>query len=197
MTTLIHLPSRRVKNPKMEVESHVLKEIILLQLHNQECQRGMTGEGQYEVEVMIQYSCEKKEQAKQGTADHRASRQKRDMNVEGRKLLMTKPDGHQRKQKMSNDNVSSRDVVKQARVSENVLAAETHLREKFPNAETRIQGTDLNARPAGNVKCARPAGSVNADEAADAADRTITELSCDPKEKGKGKIKASLQEKGR
>ena len=172
MTTLIHLPSRRVKTQKMEVKSHVLKEIILLQLHNQECQRGMTGEGQYEVEVMIQYSCEKKEQAKQGTADHRASRQQRDMSVEGRKLLMTKPDGHQRKQKMSNDNVISRDVVKQAQViSENVLAAETHLREKFPHAETRIQGTDLNARPAGNVKYARPAGSVNADEAADAADR--------------------------
>jgi len=74
MTTLIHLPSRRVKNPKMEVKSHVPKEIILLQLHNQECQRGMTGEGQYEVEVMIQYSCEKKEQEKQDTADHRASR---------------------------------------------------------------------------------------------------------------------------
>ena len=194
MTTLIHLPSRRVKTQKMEVKSHVLKEIILLQLHNQECQRGMTGEGQYEVEVMIQYSCEKKEQAKQGTADHRASRQKRDMNVEGRNLLMTKPDGQQRKQKMSNDYIS-RNVVEQAQVSENVLAAETHLREKFPNAGTRIQGTDLNARPAGNVKCARPAGSVNADEAADAADRA--ELSCDPKERGKGKIKASLQEKGR
>ena len=96
---------------------------------------------------------------------------------------------------MSNDNVSSRDVVTQARVSENVLAAETHLREKFPSEMTRIQGTDLNARPAGNVKCARPARCVNADEAAYAADRA--ELSCVPKEKGKGKIKARLQEKGR
>jgi len=73
MTTLIHLPSRRVKNPKMEVKSHVPKEIILLQLHNQECQRGMTGVGRNEVEVMIQYSCEKKEQEKQDTADHLAS----------------------------------------------------------------------------------------------------------------------------
>ena len=120
------------------------------------------------------------------------------MNVKDRKLLMTKPDGHQREQKMRNDYEISRDVGEQAQVIfKNVLAAETHLREKFPNAGTRIQGTDLNARPAGNVKCARPAGSVNADEAADAADRTITELSCDPKEKGKAKIKASLQEKGR
>ncbi len=120
------------------------------------------------------------------------------MSEEERNLLMRKPDGQQRKQKMSNDNEISRDVVEQAQVIfESVLAAETHLREKFPNAGTRIQGTDLNARPAGNVKCARPAGSVNADEAADAADRTMAELSCDPKEKGKAKIKASLQEKGR
>ena len=115
------------------------------------------------------------------------------MSVEERKLLMRKPDGQQRKQKMSNDYIS-RDVVEQAQVSENVLAAETHLREKFPSEMTRIQGTDLNARPAGNVKCARPS-RVNADEAAYAADRA--ELSCVPKEKGKGKIKARLQEKGR
>jgi len=117
------------------------------------------------------------------------------MSVEERKLLMRKPDGQQRKQKMSNDYIS-RDVVEQAQViSENVLAAETHLREKFPHAETRTQGTDLNAQPAGNVKCARPTRSVNADEVAYAADRA--ELSCDPKERGKGKIKVRLQEKGR
>ena len=115
------------------------------------------------------------------------------MSVEERRMLTRKPDGQQRKQKMSNDYIS-RDVVEQAQVSENVLAAETHLREKFPSAVTRIQGTDLNARPAGNVKCARPT-RVNADEAAYAADRA--ELSCVPKEKGKGKIKARLQEKGR
>jgi hypothetical protein len=116
------------------------------------------------------------------------------MSVEERRMLMRKPDGHQRKQKMSNDYEISRDVVEQAQViSENVLAAETHLREKFPHAETRTQGTDLNAHPAGNAKCARPAR--NADEAADAADRA--ELSCDPKERGKAKIKASLQVKGR
>ena len=114
------------------------------------------------------------------------------MSVEERRMLTRKPDGQQRKQKMSNDYIS-RDVVEQAQVSENVLAAETHLREKFPIAVTGIQGTDLNAHPAGNVKCARPA--MNADEAADAADRA--ELSCDPKERGKGKIKASLQVKGR
>ena len=109
------------------------------------------------------------------------------MSVGERELLMRKPDGQQRKQKMSNDYERSRDVVEQAQViSENVLAAETHLREKFPHAETRTQGTDLNAHPA---------GSMNADEAADAADRA--ELSCDPKEKGKAKIKASLQVKGR
>ena len=116
------------------------------------------------------------------------------MTVEERRMLTRKPDGQQRKQKMSNDYIS-RDVVEQAQVSENVLAAETHLREKFPHAETRTQGTDLNAQPAGNVKCARPTRSVNADEVAYAADRA--ELSCDPKEKGKGKIKVRLQEKGR
>ena len=93
---------------------------------------------------------------------------------------------------MSNDYERSRDVVEQAQViSENVLAAETHLAvEKFPNAGARIQGTDLSARPA---------GSVNADEAADAADRTMAEFayciqsSCDQKEKGKEKIKAQTQ----
>ena len=117
------------------------------------------------------------------------------MSVEERKLLMRKPDGQQRKQKMSNDYEISRNVVEQAQVIfESVLAAETHLREKFPHAETRTQGTDLNAHPAGNVKCARPT-RVNADEAAYAADRA--ELSCVPNEKGKGKIKARLQEKGR
>ena len=116
------------------------------------------------------------------------------MSVEERRMLTRKPDGQQRKQKMSNDYIS-RDVVEQAQVSENVLAAETHLREKFPHAETRTQDTDLNAQPAGNVKCARPTRSVNADEVAYAADRA--ELSCDPKEKGKGKIKVRLQEKGR
>ena len=92
---------------------------------------------------------------------------------------------------MSNDYERSRDVVEQAQViSENVLAAETHLAvEKFPNAGARI-GTDLSARPA---------GSVNADEAADAADRTMAESSCDLKEKGKEKIarKVKLQGKGR
>ena len=118
------------------------------------------------------------------------------MSVGERELLMRKPDGQQRKQKMSNDYERSRDVVEQAQViSENVLAAETHLREKFPDAETGTQGTDLNAQSAGTMKCARPARSVNAYEAADAADRA--ELSCDPKEKGKAKIKASLQVKGR
>ena len=118
------------------------------------------------------------------------------MSVEERRMLTRKPDGQQRKQKMSNDYEISRDVVEQAQViSENVLAAETHLREKFPHAETRTQGTDLNAHPAGNVKCARPTRSVNADEVAYAADRA--ELSCDPKERGKGKIKVRLQEKGR
>ena len=105
------------------------------------------------------------------------------MNVKGRKLLMTKPDGHQREEKM-------RDEDKQALViSKNVLAAETYLAvEKFPNAGARIQDIDLSARPAGNV---------NADEAADAADRTMPESPCDQKEKGKEKIKASLQEKER
>ena len=117
------------------------------------------------------------------------------MSVEGKELLMTKQDGHQRKQRTKNDYVS-RNVDKQVQVViKNVLAAETHLREKFPHAETRTQGTDLNAQPAGNVKCARPTRSVNADEVAYAADRA--ELSCDPKEKGKGKIKVRLQEKGR
>ena len=105
--------------------------------------------------------------------------------------------GHQRKQKRSNDYEISRDVGEQAQViCKNVLAAETYLAvEKFPNAGARIQDIDLSARPAGNV---------NADEAADAADRTINELSCDPKEKGKEKIKiakpigkARLQEKER
>jgi len=105
------------------------------------------------------------------------------MNVKGRKLLMTKPDGHQREEKM-------KDVDEQALViSKNVLAAETYLAvEKFPNAGAKIQDIDLSARPAGNV---------NADEAADAADRTMAESSCDQKEKGKEKIKASLQEKER
>ena len=125
------------------------------------------------------------------------------MNVEGKELLMTKPDGHQREQKMRNDYELSRDVGEQALVIfKNVLAAETYLAvEKFPNAGARIPGTDLSARPA---------GSVNADEAADAADRTMAELaqriqsSCDPKEKGKEKIKIAkptgkvrLQGKGR
>jgi len=185
---LIHPPTRRVQNQKMVVRSHVLKATVLVQLHNQECPRGMTGEGQNEVEMVIQNTCEKREQAKQGTADHRASRRNRDMNAEGKELLMTKLDGHQRKQRMKNDYELSRDVGEQAQVIvENVLAAETHLAvEKFPNAGAKIQGKDL---------CARPAGSVNADEAADAADRA--ELSCDPKEKGKGKIKARLQVKGR
>ena len=105
------------------------------------------------------------------------------MNVKGRKLLMTKPDGHQREEKM-------RDVDEQALViSKNVLAAETYLVvEKFPNAGAKIQDIDLSARPAGNV---------NADEAADAADRTMAESPCDQKEKGKEKIKASRQEKER
>ena len=105
------------------------------------------------------------------------------MNVKGRKLLMTKPDGHQREEKM-------RDVDEQALViSKNVLAAETYLAvEKFPNAGAKIQDIDLSARRAGNV---------NADEAADAADRTMAESSCDQKEKGKEKIKASLQERER
>ena len=107
------------------------------------------------------------------------------MNVKGRKLLMTKPDGHQREEKM-------RDVDEQALViSKNVLAAETYLAvEKFPVAGVQIQDTDLSARPAGNV---------NADEAADAADRTMAESSCDQKEKGKEKIarKVRLQGKGR
>ena len=116
------------------------------------------------------------------------------MSVEERRMLTRKPDGQQRKQKMSNDYIS-RDVVEQAQVSENVLAAETHLREKFPHAETGTQGTDLNAQSAGTMKCARPTRSVNADEVAYAADRA--ELSCDPKERGKGKIKVRLQEKGR
>ena len=90
----------------------------------------------------------------------------------------------------------NRDVVEQAQViSENVLAAETYLREKFPHAETGTQGTDLNAQSAGTMKCARPSRSENADEVAYAADRA--ELSCDPKERGKGKIKVRLQEKGR
>ena len=72
-------------------------------------------------------------------------------------------------------------------ISKNVLAAETYLAaEKFPVAG--VQGKDLSARPAGNV---------NADEAADAADRTMAESSCDQKEKGKEKIKARLQEKER
>jgi len=118
------------------------------------------------------------------------------MSVEERKLLMKKPDGQQIEQKKSNDYERNRDVVEQAQViSENVLAAETHLREKFPHAETGTQGTDLNAQSAGTMKCARPTRSVNADEVAYAADRA--ELSCDPKEKGKGKIKVRLQEKGR
>ena len=116
------------------------------------------------------------------------------MSVEERRMLTRKPNGQQRKQKMSNDYIS-RDVVEQAQVSENVLAAETHLREKFPTTVTGTQGTDLNAYPAGNVKCARPTRCVNADEVAYAADRA--ELSCDPKERGKGKIKVRLQEKGR
>ena len=118
------------------------------------------------------------------------------MNVEGKELLMTKLDGHQRKQKTKNDGELSRDVGEQAQVViKNVLAAETHLREKFPHAETRTQGTDLNAQSAGTMKCARPTRSVNADEVAYAADRA--ELSCDPKEKGKGKRKVRLQVKGR
>ena len=71
-------------------------------------------------------------------------------------------------------------------ISKNVLAAETYLAtEKFPAAG--VQESDL----------ARPAGNVNADEAADAADRTMAESSCDQKEKGKEKIKASIQEKER
>ena len=112
------------------------------------------------------------------------------MNAEGKELLMTKLDGHQRKQRMKNDYELSRDVGEQAQVIvKNVLAAETHLAvEKFPNAGAKIQGKDL---------CARPAGSVNADEAADAADRTMAESSCDLKEKGKEKTKARLQEKER
>ena len=112
------------------------------------------------------------------------------MNVEGKELRMTKLDGHLRKQKTKNDGELSRDAGKQVQVViENVLAAETHLAvEKFPNAGAKIQGKDL---------CARPAGSVNADEAADAADRIMAESSCDLKEKGKEKIKASLQEKER
>ena len=110
------------------------------------------------------------------------------MNVEDRKLLMTKPDGHQRGQIMRRQKM--RDVDEQALViSKNVLAAETYLAvEKFPIAGAKIQDIDLNAHPAGNV---------NADEAADAADRTMAESSCDQKEKGKEKIKASLQEKER
>ena len=187
---MIHSPTRRVQNQKMVVGSHVLKATVLVQLHNQECPRGMTGEGQNEVEMVIQNTCEKKEQAKQGTADHRASRQNRDLNAEGRRLLKTKPDGQQKELKMKNDYELSRDVGEQAQVIiKNVLAAETHLAvEKFPNAGAKIQGKDL---------CARPAGNVNADEAADAADRTMAESSCDLKEKGKEKIKASLQEKER
>jgi len=112
------------------------------------------------------------------------------MNAEGKELLMTKLGGHQRKQRMKNDYELSRDVGEQAQVIiKNVLAAETYLAvEKFPNAGAKIQGKDL---------CARPAGSVNADEAADAADRIMAESSCDLKEKGKEKIKARLQEKER
>ena len=171
---MIHPPTassatRRVIQKNMHRICHVTKAKVLDQLHNQECPRGMTGEGQNEVEMVIQNTCEKREQAKQGTADHRASRQNCDMNVEGRELLMTKPDGHQIEQKIKNDYEISRDVGEQAQVIfKNVLAAETHLAvEKFPNAGARIQGTDLSARPA---------GSVNADEAADAADRTMAEL---------------------
>ena len=110
------------------------------------------------------------------------------MSVEGKELRMTKLGGHQRKQKTKNDGELSSDVGEQAQVIiKNVLAAETHLAvEKFPNAGAK--GTDLSARPA---------GSVNADEAADAADRTMPESSCDQKGKGKEKIKASLQEKER
>jgi hypothetical protein len=117
------------------------------------------------------------------------------MNAEGKELLMTKQDGHQRKQRMKNDYELSRDVGEQAQVIiKNVLAAETHLAvEKFPNAGAK--GTDLSARPA---------GSVNADEAADAADRTMADAqhiqsSCDLKVKGKEKIakKVRLQGKGR
>ena len=110
------------------------------------------------------------------------------MNVEGKELRMTKLDGHQRKQKTKNDGELSRDVGEQAQVViKNVLAAETHLAvERFPKAGAK--GTDLSARPT---------RSVNADEAADAADRTIAESSCDLKERGKEKIKASIQEKER
>ena len=107
------------------------------------------------------------------------------MNVEDKKLLMAKPDGHQREQKMRDEAMGEQALV----ISKNVLAAETYLAvEKFPIAGAKIQDIDLNAHPAGNV---------NADEAADAADRTMAESSCDQKEKGKEKIKASLQEKER
>jgi hypothetical protein len=105
------------------------------------------------------------------------------MNVKGRKLLMTKPDGHQRGQKMRGEAMDEQALV----ISKNVLAAETYLA-KLPIAGVKIQGTDLSARPAGNV---------NADEAADAADRTMAESSCDQKEKRKENIKASIQEKER
>ena len=51
--TSIHPPSRRVPNQKMEAESHVVKAIILIQRHNLECHRGVTGEGQNEVETAM------------------------------------------------------------------------------------------------------------------------------------------------
>ena len=98
------------------------------------------------------------------------------MNAEGKELLMTKLDGHQRKQRTKNDGEISREADKQVQVvSKNVHAAETYLAaEKFPSAG--IKG--------------------NADEA-ELVQRI--QSSCDLKGKGKEKItrRVRLQGKGR